>query len=325
MKWLGLLAALLLAACSPRPDVLAQYPARLARVLGTDAPQITPPLLAKGGGRQWALAVPEVTVNLKQGYALRHCDVLGLIGERNAPLGKTAPPSQRFLYELKLLSALSQCHSDDPELTALVSQLVAEKKASLPLVAWRLVSDDQAFLANWRFDHSAMDFAGTASAQTLFLDISALLQAPDEKRMARLEEALGQFENDRILARLNQHLSDATLYLDSVSDLIERHGNKLVCVNGRPGSQAKAVRDFFFSYYGKQVQPYLGELVAADRALKGALWPLVSALPHPADPNIAYLAADTPQSLSGQFHQALRRHTQAWQQLLGRCGLRPGQ
>ncbi|WP_115718388.1 DUF3080 family protein [Gallaecimonas mangrovi] len=325
MKWLALALALLLAACSPAPSPLNQYPQRLANVFDVKAPAVSLPLLANGGGRQWALTVPEVTVNVKQAYALRHCNLLGLISERNAPLGKTAPPSQRFLYEVKLLAALKACQPQDESLQQLVQQLVSEKSASLPLVAWRLVSDDEAFRANWRHDRAPLKaFAGIQNAQTLFSDISALLKGDDEKRQARLEDELGDFENSRILARLNQQLSDGIHSLNAVTTLIKRQGPKLVCIHGHPGSQAKRVRDFFFSYYGKQVQPYLGQLVATDRALKGSLWPLIAHLPHPKDPNIAFLASQQPDSLSGQFMAALHRHTHAWQQLLGRCGLAPG-
>ncbi|WKE64063.1 DUF3080 family protein [Gallaecimonas kandeliae] len=320
------LLALLLAGCGQNASPLADYPARLRYLLAMPEQNLETPLLQKGGGRAWAQAVPTTTISLRQTFALRHCGLLGLIGERNGPLGKTAPPSQRFLYDLKLLDGLARCQPADPELKALVAQLLEEKRQALPAVAWQLVSDDEAFRANWRFDRAPMgDFAGLGEATALLHDLRELLKTPDPKRMARLEEELGHFGEGRLLGRLNQALSDARLELDAVTEALEQGGPAVVCLNGHPGRQAKEVRDFFFSYYGKQVQPYLGDLVQTDRGLKGELWPLIQALPHPDNPQIRFLAGTGEGTLSGDFLAALGRHTKAWQAFLGRCGLRPGQ
>lgn len=326
MKKGAWLLALVLTGCNPAPTPLASYPQRLAAVLDTQAPALSPPLLEKGGGRAWALAVPQLTINLRQTFALRHCNLLGLIGERNAPLGKTAPPSQRLIYELTLLEGLNACHPEDSDLQALVTDLAAQKAQALPLVLWQLLAEDQAFKANWHHDRRGPgDFAGIADAQSLFSDLYRLRQGPDPKAQVRLEASLGRFASAKPLARVNQALSDARYALDAATALINNQGPKLLCVNGKPGQQARRVRDFFFSYYGKEVQPYLGRLQSADRALKESLWPLVDALPHPDLAAIPLLASPEPQSLSGQFKAAIDRHTKAWQDFLGRCGLRPGQ
>lgn len=326
MKQLGWLLVLLLAGCSPAPSPVASYPARLANLLDVPAPTVETPLLAKGGGRAWAVTVPPLTISLRQTWALRKCQLLGLIGERNGPLGKTAPPSQRFLYSLQLLQGLRQCRHTDPQVEALAQQLAKQKARRLPFEAWQLLAEDPAFLANWRFDKTPMgDFAGLDNTQTLFHDINALLQGANNALMARLETELGQFSQSRFLARLNQQLANSTAELNAVTQLLARYGPDVVCLHGRPGSQAKRIRDFFFSYYGKRVQPYLGQLSQSDNLTKPALATLIAQLPHPDNPQINRYAGIGPGSISADFKAALHRHTQQWQQFLGRCGLRPGQ
>ncbi|WP_341503877.1 DUF3080 family protein [Gallaecimonas sp. GXIMD4217] len=329
MRWPWLLAGLLLCGCERSGGPLVDYPQRLANVLDVPHEPSPLPVLAAGGGRPWAAPQAEITIGLTELYALRKCNLGALIGARNSALGKVAPPSQRFLYEVELLHGLNHCDQAPAKTRQLAERLAAQKAPALPLAAWHLVSQDDAFRRNWRHGVAPLavgDFPGLYDAITAVTDIRALLQGWDPIRAARLESGLAALAHGRILARLNVSLYQARHQLDAAAELLEQHQQHIPCPNGRPGARANTIGQFFFGYYGNKVQPHLGELLQANRLLKRPLSELIVSLPVPtsAREQVRYLSGLDEGSLSADFDAALKRHTQAWQQFLGRCGLRPG-
>ncbi|MFP3457824.1 DUF3080 family protein, partial [Psychrobacter sp. SIMBA_152] len=51
--------------------------------------------------QQRLIEVPETRDGMLKIYALRECQITSLIAARNNQLGRVAPPSQQWLYELK--------------------------------------------------------------------------------------------------------------------------------------------------------------------------------------------------------------------------------
>ncbi len=327
-RWLPLCLAL--TGCGQPAGPLGDYPKRVAKVLEVDfEPQGQQPLAA-GGGRAWATELESITIGLTELYALRKCHLGALIGERNSALGKVAPPSQRFLYEVELLHGLRHCDRAPADTRALARELAEQKAQLLPRQAWQLLATDHAFRQNWRHGISPLsadEFPGLYDAITAISDIQALLTAWDPAKAARLESELAALAHGRILARLNVSLHLASHQLDQAAALIEHHQQQVPCPGGRPGPQARLITQFFMGYYGNGLQPYLGQLQQANRALTTPLWALIQTLPVPAQAQsqVHLLTALDEGSLSHRFDQALGRHTRAWQQFLGRCGLRPGQ
>ena len=97
------------------------YAARLSRVLDTPLPdsfndKITTPLPKLADSATLKQAIEGVNINLREFYALQDCELGTVVAERNTSLGKSQLPSQRLVYESKLLNIqyFSQNNQRDP-------------------------------------------------------------------------------------------------------------------------------------------------------------------------------------------------------------------
>ncbi|SDO89981.1 Protein of unknown function [Halomonas shengliensis] len=92
--------------------------------------------------RERRVAIPEVREGLLDVYALRECHITTLVAERNSTLGRVAPASERWRYELTLLERLESCL--DGEVAerlaeadlARLKRLAATKREQLPAATW---------------------------------------------------------------------------------------------------------------------------------------------------------------------------------------------
>lgn len=63
--------------------------------------------------RELLLDTSDVREGMLDIYALRHCGITNLVAKRNNQLGRVAPPSQRWVYELTLWRRLDSCLNGD--------------------------------------------------------------------------------------------------------------------------------------------------------------------------------------------------------------------
>ena len=92
------------------------YAARLSRVLDAPLPdsfndKITTPLPKLADSATLKHAIEGVNINLREFYALQDCELGTVVAERNTSLGKSQLPSQRLVYESKLLNVLKSCEA----------------------------------------------------------------------------------------------------------------------------------------------------------------------------------------------------------------------
>ena len=92
------------------------YAARLSRVLDTPLPdsfndKITTPLPKLADSATLKHTIEGVSINLREFYALQDCELGTVVAERNTSLGKSQLPSQRLVYESKLLNVLKSCEA----------------------------------------------------------------------------------------------------------------------------------------------------------------------------------------------------------------------
>ena len=92
------------------------YAARLSRVLDVPLPdsfnnKITTPLPKLADSATIKHAIEGVNINLREFYALQDCELGTVVAERNTSLGKSQLPSQRLVYESKLLNVLKSCEA----------------------------------------------------------------------------------------------------------------------------------------------------------------------------------------------------------------------
>ncbi|MFB9353151.1 DUF3080 family protein, partial [Streptomyces heliomycini] len=111
----------LLAACSSGGDsneLLVDYQRDLARRLDLAPPTPAAPdnIGAFPDRRERLVAIPETREGMLNVFALRECHITTLVAERNSTLGRVAPASRMWRYELTLWQRLTDClESEVPE------------------------------------------------------------------------------------------------------------------------------------------------------------------------------------------------------------------
>ena len=170
------------------------YAARLSRVLDTPLPdsfndKITTPLPKLADSATLKHAIEGVNINLREFYALQDCELGTVVAERNTSLGKSQLPSQRLVYESKLLSVLKSCEA------ALTNESETDQR-NVALAAT---------IASWR-EQKTQDYSKTWAN---------LVQGSQELRLAlNTPERLFSVENNKdALSSVN-----ALYYINSLSN-----------------------------------------------------------------------------------------------------------
>src|SRR6056300_1286708 len=150
------LLALVLVGCNSdeATSLVERYANRTSNAIGVDidlelksASELYSPLAPR---RERLAAVPEIREGLLDLLDLRQCDLMQLVSERNTSLGRVAKPSQRLIYELKILPELNRCIAtlaDEPEqqeLSAKLAQYRDTKRAGFaPLLFNAIYQTDE--------------------------------------------------------------------------------------------------------------------------------------------------------------------------------------
>ena len=137
-----------LAGCSriDADTLFSDYQQRLSRVLDLPAAEVQltplPPLPAI---RDLMHPIPASQLNLLDLVALRHCNLQGLVAERNNSLGKVMSSANLLGYELQLLAGLKPClvHPElSDALKADLQHIYTQKQQQLPLVLQNFLTTD---------------------------------------------------------------------------------------------------------------------------------------------------------------------------------------
>jgi len=128
---------------------LAAWQDGLAQALDLPSPSKTsPPNIGAFPARDARLfPIAETREGLLNVYALRRCDIVKLVARRNSQLGKVAPASQRWLYELTLWRRLQACWNGAAAQALAagdrqrLGHLLERKTRQLPHASWNALFD----------------------------------------------------------------------------------------------------------------------------------------------------------------------------------------
>jgi hypothetical protein len=326
VRSLGLFLLVMIGGCGPvTPEaVLEEYVVRVGRVVEATAPVAPPPALARYPERRvLAVAIPERTVGLMSFFELHGCDMGGLVGYRNSPLGRIQSDSQRLGYEAAWLAAAEAC---DGGAEAWLTELVADKRLAFPALFW-----------NATFAAGEMRVALGLAARPATDDFADLLRQLNDAWSAL---QVGEFEVDvleRVLGALRQGSwagparRDWALWrshLDAVAGLLDQAMPR-ICLNGQPTPRSRRLYNVFLGFYIEQIQPELALSMRAQEAWIAELERLADRL-DAVQPG-AYrawfsevLAPGQPGSEWRRTQASVLNHAQAWQRLFAHCGIEPG-
>ena len=342
------------------------YAARLSRVLDTPLPdsfndKITTPLPKLADSATLKHAIEGVNINLREFYALQDCELGTVVAERNTSLGKSQLPSQRLVYESKLLNVLRSCEAaltkenESNQRNAALAATIAswrEQKTQDYSKTWAnlvqgsqelrlaLNTPERLFSVENNKDAlssvNALYYINNLSNKELLLSdvYSSNTASSDTETEAtnennsesiiessELEQQLKIIRSARLPATLWHTQQTLTQNLSLLTDMLETELDAVSCPEGRASDKAKILRNVFYLFFIEEIQP-VGSLVNQYHYKLAPLWEDWLAQPSLHEEFKRYIRQQSQDGFN-QYSSAMKAHVNLWQGFLGRCNLSP--
>ena len=342
------------------------YAARLSRVLDTPLPdsfndKITTPLPKLADSATLKHAIEGVNINLREFYALQDCELGTVVAERNTSLGKSQLPSQRLVYESKLLNVLRSCEAaltkenESNQRNAALAATIAswrEQKTQDYSKTWAnlvqgsqelrlaLNTPERLFSVENNKDAlssvNALYYISSLSNKGLLLSdmYSSNTASSDTETEAtnennsesiiessELEQQLKIIRSARLPATLWHTQQTLTQNLSLLTNMLETELDAVSCPEGRASDKAKILRNVFYLFFIEEIQP-VGSLVNQYHYKLAPLWEDWLAQPSLHEEFKRYIRQQSQDGFN-QYSSAMKAHVNLWQGFLGRCNLSP--
>ena len=342
------------------------YAARLSRVLDTPLPdsfndKITTPLPKLADSATLKHAIEGVSINLREFYALQDCELGTVVAERNTSLGKSQLPSQRLVYESKLLNVLNSCEAaltkenESNQRNAALAATIAswrEQKTQDYSKTWAnlvqgsqelrlaLNTPERLFSVENNKDAlssvNALYYINSLSNKELLLSdmYSSNTASSDTETEAtnennsesiiessELEQQLKIIRSARLPATLWHTQQTLTQNLSLLTNMLETELDAVSCPEGRASDKAKILRNVFYLFFIEEIQP-VGSLVNQYHYKLAPLWEDWLAQPSLHEEFKRYIRQQSQDGFN-QYSSVMKAHVNLWQGFLGRCNLSP--
>ena len=342
------------------------YAARLSRVLDTPLPdsfndKITTPLPKLADSATLKHAIEGVSINLREFYALQDCELGTVVAERNTSLGKSQLPSQRLVYESKLLNVLKSCEAaltkenESNQRNATLAATIAswrEQKTQNYSKTWAnlvqgsqelrlaLNTPERLFSVENNKDAlssvNALYYINSLSNKGLLLSdmyssntasSDTETEATNENNSERiiesseLEQQLKIIRSARLPATLWHTQQTLTQNLSLLTNMLETELDAVSCPEGRASDKAKILRNVFYLFFIEEIQP-VGSLVNQYHYKLAPLWEDWLAQPSLHEEFKRYIRQQSQDGFN-QYSSVMKAHVNLWQGFLGRCNLSP--
>ena len=342
------------------------YAVRLSRVLDTPLPdsfndKITTPLPKLADSATLKHAIEGVNINLREFYALQDCELGTVVAERNTSLGKSQLPSQRLVYESKLLNVLKSCEAaltkenESNQRNAALAATIAswrEQKTQDYSKTWAnlvqgsqelrlaLNTPERLFSVENNKDAlssvNALYYINSLSNKELLLSdmyssntasSDTETEATNENNSERiiesseLEQQLKIIRSARLPATLWHTQQTLTQNLSLLTNMLETELDAVSCPEGRASDKAKILRNVFYLFFIEEIQP-VGSLVNQYHYKLAPLWEDWLAQPSLHEEFKRYIRQQSQDGFN-QYSSVMKAHVNLWQGFLGRCNLSP--
>ncbi|AMN11505.1 hypothetical protein ACZ81_07925 [Alteromonas macleodii] len=342
------------------------YAARLSRVLDAPLPdsfndKITTPLPKLADSATIKHAIEGVNINLREFYALQDCELGTVVAERNTSLGKSQLPSQRLVYESKLLNVLKSCEAaltkenESNQRNAALAATIAswrEQKTQDYSKTWAnlvqgsqelrlaLNTPERLFSVENNRDAlssiNALYYINSLSNKELLLSdmyssntasSDTETEATNENNSERiiesseLEQQLKIIRSARLPATLWHTQQTLTQNLSLLTNMLETELDAVSCPEGRASDKAKILRNVFYLFFIEEIQP-VGSLVNQYHYKLAPLWEDWLAQPSLHEEFKRYIRQQSQDGFN-QYSSVMKAHVNLWQGFLGRCNLSP--
>lgn len=282
--------------------------------------------------RERRVSIPETREGMLDIHALRECHITTLVAERNSTLGRVAPASQRWQYELELWQRLESCLSGEvaerlaANDLARLERLTVTKREQLPRAIWNGLFGSEEWAQNFSRVSSALapEALAPPGEQLAALDyLHELSRAPFEADRPlpspdRLEDHLQALNDRPYTAELLRTLLLAEQRLTEANALLDR---ALSTPGHCPTGDFTA--DLQQTPEARRLAAWLEALDDAAEAWLKGLKPLFASLKAPPEDVEAYrqawLSRQRNEAPLPRFRQAMQGHLERRHRLASRC------
>ncbi|BDX06310.1 hypothetical protein MACH26_18310 [Planctobacterium marinum] len=264
-----------MAACTQKPwlhSTLEDYQSRLANILEIEPPSLITPNIISTTPKQvfspQGSAEP-LNIKLREFYNLPECGIKPIIAERNTTLGKLQAPSQRYLYEVRLLAALYRCMmmvDDEPQQE---QRSIINRKEQVVVQSWHNLLYNSDEINSARFS-SSTHFDEQEDHRSAIQNWQSLLRfSPEELKGKRfqlsdansLETLLQSISKFKTPAKLRNDMRLLISTLPQITIYLETNMTQLNCLTN-PGDKIKAeyLRNVFNLFFIQEIQPQAGKI-----------------------------------------------------------------
>jgi len=240
---------------------------------------------------------------------------------------------------LQFIDAAQQClvEIDSESLRRKLTQVIELKKQYLPRVIWNATWGTEEMaqlmsLSSGLYDPEKSQYEISSYNQDIVYvnkRVQQLLQGQYEQDLEYMGEIQQRWQYG---SRAGQLHNSARLLISRLDDgtniLKQRIDENPLCLQGRPNNQAKILESMFFKVYIEKVQPYMSAVNSGADQLFQPLARLAKIQTEvmPQTFNDYYqetLNLNNQENIWALYQQRIKEHTEAWQDLLEQCGLRP--
>lgn len=334
-----------LSGCDPfsSPDKLLEtYNQRLSRVLDVDPGPVNPlrtPRYPAPRDRQ--LEIPEIEVSLLRFLSLYGCDLQVVVGERNAILGRVMQPLNKLRYDLRFIRSAQRCLPaiENENIRQDIAAALDHKQTHILEQIWNasfatpemadFMRRSQGFYPLTSSPQSLTTLVGQLRAFEQFVQA---VKADDwQQRPSMLADLQQNWQQQATAGQLIRSAEAIISKLNQGTAMLRtRVDARPMCFQKKLNPQAERLHGVFLSVYIAEVQPYLSSVSRASNVLFHSLADVnrefESVMPKSFTSYAATIyAMQGPTSLWQRLDDSIEAHTQAWQDLLSQCGLRPGE
>lgn len=261
-------------------------------------------------------------IKLREFYNLPDCGIKPLIAERNTTMGKLQLPSQRYLYDLKLVNSLRKClEIAKPEDQIRIQTILAGKQQD-KRNSWRalITRSKEIRLATTspssHFDDNENHDFAILNWQQLLTYAPDKTEALTEEQQGSLEQLLKTISDYKTPAKLNNDSGLIASVLPQVTNFLQSETSTFTCNTRKETQKVEYLRNVFHLFFIEKIQPLTSNMNKWYYKLE----PVLEELKHP-------LITDSMENAFTQqkarYDESLKEHVQFWQQLFKRCNVSP--
>ncbi|GAA5120785.1 DUF3080 family protein [Alloalcanivorax gelatiniphagus] len=231
------------------------YLDRLARLSRQAVPPAAPlDLRPYPGNAALRRPLPDLRAGVFDYLDLRHCNLMGLVSDRNSGLGRVRAASLRLAYELTFIergrSCLARGALDDGETVALLEQALAIKQDSLMEVFWNATWASDELRGFFNQSPGAADEIdpGLHALDGLIRAGRALTAEPPPAALPDLETHLATLAASRAGGGLLRDLARGRVALGQANVLLDGLDGERLCPRGRASPRARRLRNLLDGY-----------------------------------------------------------------------------